>query len=193
MEQRRGNRIDNIFDLCRGGRVPYWNPAPSPRRFQKGEAMAEKRITEWVQRFKDRPMLMLQWIDPETGKRKSRSAETADEEAAETARSDLEYELDHGTYQEPSRLDWERFRELFEAEYVAGLRPRTREKYTTVLDVFEQIINPSKLRAVTERTLSLFVKGMRERKRANGKVGLAPMTMKNYLIALKAALNWAVG
>ena len=48
--------------------------------------MADKRITVWVQRFKDRPALVLQWIDPETGARKSRSAQTSDPEEAETAR-----------------------------------------------------------------------------------------------------------
>lgn len=174
--------------------------------------MSEKRITVWVQRFKDRPTLMLQWIDPETGGRKSRSARTTDPSVAEKARADLEYELTHGKYQEPSKLDWQRFREMFEAEYLPGLRPRSQEKYTTVLDVFEQIINPTKLRAVTERTVSLFVKGMRERdpsvckrnrerksprnrKRKDPTVertGLAPITIRNYLISLKTALSWAV-
>jgi integrase len=33
---------------------------------------------------------------------------------------------------------------------------------------------------------------MRERKRYGTKVGLAPMTMRNYLVALKSALGWAV-
>jgi integrase len=153
--------------------------------------MAEKRITVWVQRFKDRKHLVLQWIDPDTGRRKSKSAETADEKEAEKARADLEYELTHGKYQEPSKLDWDKFREMFETEYVAGLRTKTRIKYETVFIVFEEIVNPAKLRAVTERTLSLFVKGMRERKKKNGKVGLAPQTIKNYLIALKTALRWA--
>ncbi len=155
--------------------------------------MPEKRITVWVQRFKDRSTLVLQWIDPETGKRKSKSAGTADEKEAEGKRHDLEYELNHGKYQEASKLDWDRFRELFEAEYLPGLRPRSAEKYTTVLDVFEEVVNPTKLRAVTERTVSLFVKGMRERKRPGGKIGLAPMTIKNYLVALRTALDWAVG
>ena len=27
--------------------------------------MSDKRVTVWVQRFKDRPHLMLQWIDPD--------------------------------------------------------------------------------------------------------------------------------
>jgi integrase len=154
--------------------------------------MSEKRITVWVQSFKDRANVVLQWIDPDTGARKSKSAETADPEKAEQKRADLEYELNHGQYQEASKLDWEKFRQLFETEYAAALRPTTREKYAAVLDVFEQIVKPSKLRAVTERTLSLFVKGMRERKQPNGKVGLAPITMHNYLISLKTALSWAV-
>jgi hypothetical protein len=49
----------------------------------------EKRVTVWVQRFKDRAHLMLQWIDPDTGKRESKSAETDDPDKAETARGDL--------------------------------------------------------------------------------------------------------
>jgi integrase len=154
--------------------------------------MPTPRITVWVQKFPDRKFLVLQWHDPETGKRKSRSAETADPKEADQKARDLEYELTHETYQEPTKLDWSRFRELFEAEYLPGLRPRSQEKLRTVLDVFEQVVNPAKLRSVTERTVSAFVKGLRERKRPGGKTGLAPITVKNYLIGLKTALNWAV-
>jgi integrase len=136
---------------------------------------------------------MLQWHDPVTGKRRSKSADTHIPAVAEMKRTELEYELKRGLYQEPGKLDWESFRQMFEDEYLAGLRPRSREKYQTVLDVFEQIINPRKLGSVTERTISLFVKGMRERKqRKLGKVGLEPITIHNYLIALKTALGWAV-
>jgi hypothetical protein len=39
---------------------------------------------------------MLQWIDLESGRRKSRSAGTDNEKDAEKARADLEYELNHG-------------------------------------------------------------------------------------------------
>jgi integrase len=156
--------------------------------------MTENRITVYLLRPKDRPTLQLQWVDPDTNARRTKSAGTDDPDKAEQARADLEYQLNHGLYQEASKLDWDRFRELFEQEYLAGLRERTREKYTCVLDVFEQIVNPAKLRAVNERTLSLFVKGMRERQqpRKKSKVGLAPMTIKNYLVSLKTALGWAV-
>src|SRR6516225_10004526 len=134
--------------------------------------MTEQRVRVWVQRFYDRSTLILQWVDPDTGQRKSQSARTTDFEMAEIARRDLEYELNHGIYQETTKLEWERFRELFEGEYLAGLRPRTRERYIGVLDVFERIIKPEKLGAVTERTISLFVKSMREQKRpGNGGIG----------------------
>jgi hypothetical protein len=127
--------------------------------------MYEQRVRVWVQRFYDRPTLILQWVDPDTGQRKSQSARTTDFEMAEIARRNLEYELNHGIYQETTKLDWRQFRDLFEGEYLAGLRPRTQERYISVLGVFERIVKPEKLGAVTERTISLFVKSMREQKR----------------------------
>jgi hypothetical protein len=95
-----------------------------------------------VQRFYDRPTLILQWVNPDTGQRRSKSARTTDWEMAEIARRNLEYELNHGIYQESSKLEWRQFRELFEGEYLAGLRPLTSERYIGVLDVFERIVKP---------------------------------------------------
>jgi integrase len=148
-------------------------------------------VRVWVQEFRGRKYLQLQWHDPHTGERKTRSTETADPRQAEQQRADLEYQLNHGLYGVQSKLSWERFREMFEAEYVANLRPSSREKFRYVFDVFEQVAKPKQLRSISERTISLFVKGLRERRQPNGKVGLAPMTIKNYLIALKTALGWA--
>jgi integrase len=153
--------------------------------------MVANRVRVWAQRFTDREALVLQWFDPDTGKRKSKGAGTSDVDEAEALRADLEYELNHGKYQKPSRLDWEQFRQLFEDEYLPGLREKTRLKYTTVLDVFEQIINPKKLQSVNERVISAFVAGMRTRKRPRERVGLAPMTIRNYLVTLKTTLGWA--
>ena len=101
--------------------------------------MPEKRIVVWVQRFPDRANLMLQWLDPETGRRRSQSAKTANEKQAEEARSDLESDLNNGRHREASRMSWERFRELFEAEYIAAWRPDTRHCYMATLDLFERV------------------------------------------------------
>jgi integrase len=153
--------------------------------------MTEKRINVWVQRRPDRATLCLQWFDPETGKRKSKSAETADPEEAEARRVDLESDLNNGRYQEASRMGWEGFRELFEAEYLPGVRPLTAKKYREVFDVFESLVRPGKVRAVTERTLSAFLAAMRQRK-VRGRVGMAPGTMRVYLQLLHTALSWGV-
>ncbi|HJT77717.1 MAG TPA: site-specific integrase [Gemmataceae bacterium] len=156
--------------------------------------MSEKRITVWVQRFKDRSTLVLQWIDPETGKRKSRSAGTGDERKAEEARGDLESDLNNGRYQEASRMTWERFRELFEDQYVAPLRPGTRKVYANAFNLFERVCNPRQLRSVTERTVSAFAAGLRKLPaRAKGGGTMQPSTVRARLQFLHTALQWAAG
>jgi integrase len=150
-----------------------------------------KRVVVWVQLFPDRPHLMLQWHDPVTGKRKSRTAGTCNPLDAEKKRADLEYELNHGLYLEPSRMTWERFRELFEAEYLSGLRPNTRRNSGAAMDAFEQVCAPKLLRSIDVRTMSAFVTGLRQRP-VRGRVGLAASTIAVYLESLHVALAWAV-
>jgi integrase len=152
--------------------------------------MSDKRITVWVQRFKDRPHLVLQWIDPETGRRKSKSAETADEKVAEDRRVDLEADLNAGRYAEASRMTWDGFRELFEEEYVATRRPKTRAIYRNVLNLFERVCNPGRLGSITERTLSAFAAGLRKLP-GNGGGTMQPGTVRARLQFLRTALNWA--
>jgi integrase len=152
--------------------------------------MSETRVKVWVQRRKDRRLLRLEWIDPETDLRKSKSAETADLDKAEEARADLEADLNHGRYAEASRMTWERFRELFEAEYLSNLRQGTRERYADVFDLFEELCKPKNLRGVTERTVSTFTAAMRTRP-TRGRPGMMASTIKSHLQSLRAALGWA--
>jgi len=155
--------------------------------------MPEKRVTVWVQRFNDRASLMLQWIDPDTGKRKSKSAKTDDPDKAETARADLEYELNHGKYQEASRMTWEKFRELFEEEFAAGKRLNTQSGYTATLDLFEEICSPRSLKGISERTISAFVTGLRKQPgRRKDSYGMMSSTIKVRLQFLHTVLSWAV-
>jgi integrase len=154
--------------------------------------MSAKRVTVWVQPFKDRANLVLQWIDPDTGQRKSKSAGTTDPKEAEDARADLEYELSHGKYQEASRMTWERFRELFEAEYAAGRRANTRRNFRVAFDLFERLCNPRQLRAVNERMVSAFAAALRREPGVGGSTQAAG-TVKVRLQYLRTALNWAAG
>jgi integrase len=152
--------------------------------------MSEKRIVVWVQRFKGRNALMLQWIDPDTGKRKSQSAKTSDPEIAEKKRSDLKYELNHGLHKEASRMSWEKFREQFEEEYVSGKRPNTRDSFAVMFNAFERLCNPSSLRTITARTISRFVGALRKEPGKRGEL-MQESTIKVRLQFLHATLNWA--
>jgi integrase len=151
-----------------------------------------RRVVVWVQHFADRPHLMLQWHDPVSGKRRSESAGTADPDEAETRRADKEYELNHGLHVDSARMSWERFREVFETEYVAPLRENTRLNYTATLDVFEELCNPRRIDLITTRTVSAFAASLRTLKRGRAKDGMKASTVKVRLQFLHTALSWAV-
>jgi integrase len=153
--------------------------------------MSEKRVIVWVQHFGDRPHLVLQWHDPVTGQRKSKSAGTCNPLDAEKARADLEYELNHGLHQQGSSMSWERFREVFEAEHVAPLRRNTRIGYAATLDAFERLCNPSRLDLVTARTVSAFATGLRTYSSGKAKGGLKASSIQVRLLFLHTALAWA--
>jgi integrase len=153
--------------------------------------MSDQRVTVWVQKFKDRPALMLQWLDPETGKRRSESAGTADHDQAETKRADKEYELNHGLHKDISRISWERFRERFEEEYVSGCRRNTRNNYRATFDLFEKVCAPKRVASVSARTVSLYVAGLRKEP-GRREATMMPSTIKVRLQFLHTALSWAV-
>jgi hypothetical protein len=52
-----------------------------------------RRVRVWVQRSRGRANLMLQWHDPDTGKRRSKTAGTMNRDEAELRRADLEATL----------------------------------------------------------------------------------------------------
>jgi integrase len=88
-------------------------------------------------------------------------------------------------------MSWASFRELYDAEVLAGQRPSTREKAHSVFDVLEHEVAPQRLVNLNGRTLSRLVVKLRERKQNSGKIGLEPITIRNYLVAIRAALVWA--
>jgi integrase len=134
---------------------------------------------------------LLQWYDPVTGKRKSKSAESCNPIDVERRRAALEYELNHGLYREASNMPWERFRQLFEEEFVAAKRPDTKKNYRIALDLFEQICHPKTLRSINERTVSAFRAGLFARPGVRPGTKLAASTVKIRLQFLRTALTWA--
>ncbi len=60
--------------------------------------------------------LQLQWRDPVTNKRRTKSAGTSDRKKAEKAAGKLEAELREGRYSAPLKTAWTAFRERYERE-----------------------------------------------------------------------------
>jgi integrase len=146
--------------------------------------MPDKRITVYILKQPDRQFFKLEWVEPDTGRRRSRSAKTADPEEAEKARGDLEYELNHGLAQEPSKMSWEEFHDLYEEEKLAGGREATRKKAEYVFDRFAELAHPKNIGVITERMLSGYATQLR-------KNGMRPATIQGHLAYLRAALRWA--
>jgi integrase len=164
--------------------------------------MTAQRIRVWVQHFQDRANLVLQWIDPTTGARRSESADTSDPKLAEQKRADLEADLNAGRYRPKrrskkaaadGRLTWAAFRQLFEAQYAPECRPCSRTLFRQTFDLFERLSQPRWLDAITVRTISAFHAALRSATlRGKKKPGYAPGAVKMYLGYLHASLAWAL-
>lgn len=176
---RQTNTI-RILDGQQAGALVPW----ASKRIGRGNAMTPKRINVWVQRFKDRPYPMLQWHDPDTGRRKSVSAGTADPKAIEKARADLEYELNHNLHQDKSKMTWERFTEIYTEERLSETGGHNQALAATVLGMFERLMRPKNLGAVNERMITAYGVKLRE-------LGRRPSTVHAHFRYMKAALRWA--
>jgi integrase len=151
----------------------------------------DRKVRVWVQRFADRDTLVLQWHDPETGKRKSKSAATSDPVEAERQRVIHEDKLARGEYRPDANLSWARFRELFENEYLPGKRPNTRRNYGSALDLFERLCSPVRLKSVNERVVSGFGASLYTVDVPGRGRGMKPSSIKVTLRLLRTALRWA--
>ena len=85
-----------------------------------------EEIKVTVCRYPDRENLVLRFIDPVTGRQKTKSAGTADEAKAIGAAAVWQDELRTGRYQAASKLSWADFRKRFESEKLPALSPKTQ-------------------------------------------------------------------
>ena len=132
---------------------------------------------------KGSPFWQIRWTDPDTGREVWKSTKTKVYRDAERVAGQTEKELNEGTYYKTSTISWKDFRERYETEEAVGLAEKTQQKIGTVFNYVETHLNPRKLRALNETSISKLVKKLREQ-------GLEDVTIKNSLGHLKAALNW---
>jgi integrase len=138
-----------------------------------------------VCRYPDRPNLVLRFVDPVTGRQKTKSAGTADEGAAIGKAALWQDELTSGRYQAPSRLTWADFRKRYETEKLATLAPRTQASARSALNHVGRVLDPDRLSKLTPATMSRFQSKLREE-------GMGDTTIARHLRHIRAALAWGV-
>ncbi|QDU63377.1 site-specific tyrosine recombinase XerC [Planctomycetes bacterium Pan216] len=142
-----------------------------------------ERTRVWIQQRKGRT-LALEWHDPTTGKRRTKSTGTNDWRAAEQQRAELEVDLNRGVDVDSGRMKWSRLRELYESEKLIETSATNQQRARDVFDVFERHVKLTTINSITERTIAAFVAKLRERE-------LSPFTVQLHLRYLRVILRWA--
>ncbi len=143
--------------------------------------MEEIKVT--VCKYPDRGNLVLRYVDPISGKQKTKTAGTPDESKAIGAAAVWQDELRTGRYQAPSRLTWADFRKRYEDEKLASLAPETQATAKDSLNYLEREISPDRVCKLTAATMSKFQAKLRAHK-------LRDATIARHLRHIKAALRW---
>lgn len=161
-----------------------------------------------VVEFGDRANYQLQWIDPLTGRKKTKSSGVKrtglqkDRDKALAKAGQLEAELRDGRYAGPSKTIWRDFTDRYVREALHGAAESTRDKVSTVFALIEEhyLPTPKRVRDLTAEGISRWAaelgkprpltpeqreKGWKPRKPRS------PATIACYLRHLKAALRWA--
>ncbi len=123
------------------------------------------RFSVTVIRYADRANLVLAYIDPVSGKRKTKSAGTSKEKDAWKAAAAWEEELRAGPLCPPSKVTWADFRKRYEEEHLATLAPQTVHKAGYALDRVERYLNPDRLCKLNAGALSTFQRSYTSRGR----------------------------
>lgn len=144
-----------------------------------------------VVEFSDRKFYMMQWRDPMTGRKRTKSTgvertgRKRERTEAERVAAKLEADLRESRYHDPSRTTWQEFRDRYSDEVLLSLAANTDKKTQIAFDQLQREISPEKLRDVTAQRLSYFQAQLRKR-------GLEETTIASYLRQLKSAFRWAV-
>ena len=141
--------------------------------------------------------IQLRYTDPDTKREIRISTGTADEAEALEQKTKLEAKLLLGIDAKPRRrvggptMTWQDFRERYRELQLNGLRGRSSECAEIRLDVVERILKPRTLGDVANSEVlhelqAKLLAGAESRKGTR-----SPITARNYIVAILAALNWA--
>lgn len=134
--------------------------------------------------YPDRKNKVLSYVDPVSGKRKTKSAKTANAKEAERAAAKWEEELRNGGATAPSKITWVEFREILRREKLSEHPATTVQSYESALNHVERVLSPEKLSAVTSRAMADFSAKCRA-------AGMGASNLASILRSVGACFRWA--
>lgn len=131
----------------------------------------------------NRRFIEVQWMDPVTGKKKTRSTKTTVQRDADRFAARLEDQLNGEGLQEPTRTTWDQLWKRYEADVCSAQAPNTADKVRTAVNALVRIVNPKMAAALTTDVLVRFASSLRAEE-------LAPSTIKGYVAEVGRILRW---
>lgn len=131
-----------------------------------------------------RKYFYLQWTDPETGRKITKSSKCTSRRDAERVAISIERDFERSSGVISSNLSWESFADRYEFEHLNSLAERSKMKAFSVLNTYERFMKPAFLKSVTTATISQYASLLR----SNGR---SESTIATHLRTLRAALSWA--
>lgn len=132
---------------------------------------------------KGRDCYEMQWVDPTTGRKRTRSTGQAKKKDADRWAGKRIEELVAETSR-TADVTWDEFCDRYQTEVASALSDQAQRKVITMINSINRVISPKLLRALDEKQISIFQRTLRSE-------GLAESTIKGYLAYLSAALHWA--
>ncbi|MDE2107266.1 MAG: tyrosine-type recombinase/integrase [Patescibacteria group bacterium] len=121
-----------------------------------------------------------------------RSSGTKNRRKAEREAHRIEDEIANGAYAVPGRMSWTEFVGQYNQDHLFLQRTKTCEKANTVLTLVGEILKPQTLDDVADpRAIVRFRTALAAGRCSRFGRPRSPHTVKSYVVALVAALNWA--
>lgn len=139
-----------------------------------------------------RTMWEVQWMDPVTGRKRTKSTGKATRREAETERARLELQLAESRGKIRDKTSWSAFVERLTEELLDQRSQKHRKKVLSVLAMFAKCVKPSTAAVITDDEISDFTRWMRKRTFGpkEAKRRISESTIKSNLACLRLALKW---
>ena len=156
----------------------------STRNAQGGGTIRQRPDGRWEARY-------TVGRDPGTGKQIQRSVYGSTQKEVRQKLAQITAAIDTGTYKEPCKMTVGEWLDIWQRDYLGGVKPRTVDSYRTTVEVhLKPAFGTVKLEALNPHTIqSLYNALSRER---DGKPGLSPKSVRNVHGVLHKALQQAV-